>query len=523
MVLHKLGFWVYGYRNFSSRIKGGYSSHEITFGEEPARVKKNKNDILICLAKEGWDRDLQNLSESGIALVDEDILGETVERIMGFPFKKKAKEGPGEIYKWVMALGTLCNYLGISDTIFEGVIEEYFISKGQKVADNNLTAFEEGQKLYQGNNGLPRILPFTFEYKGGLSERRLTKGSDAVAESALSAGCSFISGYPISPASEVFEYLALEFKDDKGNAIQTEDEIAAIDMAIGASYGGATAMVSTSGPGFSLMAEGIGLSYMTEVPVVVVNAQRSGPSTGMPTKHEQSDIDFALTGGHGDLMPLVFCPSSVEEIYEDLPRAFFMAEKHRIPVIFLTDFAMMLSRASIKDVKPLKVPMENIKKDRIVPGMEGKMFHRTANQFGDNGLPTDLPHIRNKMVERRLADFPKEMEDSFTYIEDGDDLLIIATGSTRGAVEIVQQNLKGRISALYPRVLSPFPLEALGTILKKFEKILVLDNNIKGQILNLLKKNYDFHYKFDSLRRFDGEPFGTIEIMKKVMEVVNGG
>ena len=178
----------------------------------------------------------------------------------------------------------------------------------------------------------------------------------------------FRSGYPISPASEVFEYLAREFKDELGTAIQTEDEISALGMAIGASYAGATSMVTTSGPGFSLMVEGIGLAFMSQVPVVLVNVQRSGPSTGMPSKHEQSDIELSLAGSHGDVSPLVFAPSSLEEIYHDLPKAFMMAEKHRTPVIFLTDFAMMISRATIEDVDIPPVPLQELKVQRALPG-----------------------------------------------------------------------------------------------------------------------------------------------------------
>ena len=520
--LHNRGHYLYSYRNFSSRIKGGYSSHEVSFAARPVRVKKENNDILVALSSEAYERDIDHLSPEGLAIVDSEVDTQGDSRVISLPLAATAKEGPGDIYKWTVALGALSAMAGVEPAHMEAVLQEVFARKGQKVIENNIKALSKGFDLAKGKASNPLLI--NLAPLPGEDERVLVQGSEAVAQAALMAGCDFISGYPISPASEVFSHLAREFTpEDRRTALQTEDEISALTMAIGASYAGATAMVSTSGPGLSLMIEGIGLASMTRTPLVIVNAQRSGPSTGMPTKHEQSDLDLALAGSHGDVLPLVLCPSSVEEIYTDLPRAFFLAEKYRSPVIFLTDFALMSARTSINPPSAAALDIDSLKSERAVPGTEGKMFHVTGNQAAPNGLPTDRPHHREKEMAKRVELLTREIEDdAYTEIKGGDKLLLIGIGSTRGAiVSAMESELKEVASAVFPRVLAPFPNKSLSPILERFDKIIIFDANASGQLLRRFRTNSDLHQRFISARKFTGEPFNRGDILEKAREVLS--
>ena len=520
-VLHAAGYWVYGYRNFSSRIKGGYASVEIAFGETPLRVKRESQDVLVFLGADGWERDAREVHAGVLALADHQLTTPTTGGVAFFPFVQAAMEGPGRIHQWIVALGTLAACLGIAQEAFAKPLSAVFARKGEAVLAKNVSALAIGYELAAGREELAcsirAVLSRTPKTRAAV---KLVRGSDAVAEAALAAGCNFIASYPISPTSEVFSHLVRAFQTGRGVAIQSEDEISAIDMAIGASYAGATAMVATSGPGLSLMVEGIGLASATEVPLVVVNAQRVGPSTGMPTKHEQSDLNLSLAGGHGDVLPLVFSPSSLEEIYLDLPHAFYCAEKYRRPVIFLTDSALMTARASVGEVTCPQYAMAAIKETRAIPGTAGRLHHRSGNQLGTRGLPTEVAASRREVFDQRLKMWPEEIDDSFTLLSSGQEMLIVAIGSSRGAVEIALVELEGRVSAIFPRVLAPLPAKALAQHLKQYEKILVLDGNAQGQLLNLFKAHFPCHDRLLSLKKYDGEPFTPSEIIACVKEVL---
>ena len=518
--LHGQGYWTYGYRNFSSRIKGGYASFEVAFGIKPLRVKKEKQDVYVFIGPDGWETDARDIQPGVMALADSSLKTTGVEGVLALPFLQTASSGPGAIFKWVVALGALGAYLGLPQEAFNEPLALIFGRKGTELIAKNRAALDAGYKMAPAPEQRGRFLLLQKSQQKEPSPLLLTRGSEVVAQAALAVGCNFISGYPISPASDVFSYLARSFTSGPGVAIQTEDEISAIDMAIGASYAGATAMVATSGPGLSLMIEGIGLSSATEVPLLVVNAQRVGPSTGMPTKHEQSDINLSLVGGHGDVLPMVFCPSSLEEIGIDLPRAFYCAEKYRRPVIFLTDAAMMTARASVGELCYPHYDLAEMKETRAIPGAAGRMHHRSGNQLGARGLPTEVAAARREAFSERLKMWPEEMEDSFTMLSSGQEMLIVAIGSSRGAVEVAMEELEGRVSAIFPRVLAPLPAKALAQHFAQYEKILVLDGNAQGQLLNLFKSHFACHDRLLSQKRYDGEPFTPSEIIAYVKEVL---
>ncbi|HSL93254.1 MAG TPA: 2-oxoacid:acceptor oxidoreductase family protein [Bacillota bacterium] len=521
--LHAKGFHVYAYRNFTSRIRGGYSSHEIAFGSEQIRSKQAIVNLLIALDREGLRRDLGLVSEAGLVIADEEAIGEQHPGLLAFPIVSKAKEGPGSIFKWTMALGVMGALLDIPQEEWHPILAAAFERKGEKVINTNIEALNLGYGLASDTaiaaSPLPDIGPARGQTRAG---SRLIQGSEAIVESALAVGCDFTAGYPISPASEVFSLLAREFEPGgTRRAVQTEDEISAVFMAIGASYAGATPLVATSGPGLSLMVEGIGLASMTRTPLAIVDAQRTGPSTGMPTKHEQSDLSLALAGGHGDVRPLVVAPSCLEDIFTDLPRAFSLAEEYRSPVIFLTDFALMSARTDVESVQARTVDLSTVRR-RPLPGAPDTMFHSTGNQQGADGLPTDLPKARKAYMLERMQQLNKAPAgENFTHVSSGKDVLIVCLGSTRGAVESAWPEIESVASALYLRLLSPLPTAELGIIFSAYEHILVLDCNASGQLLDLLRSGFSQHRRFTSARRFDGEPFIADDVVKAVREAID--
>lgn len=521
--LHERGFSVYGYRNFTSRIKGGYSSHEVSFSRGRIRAKKQSIDLLVSLDTEAYERDFPFLDERGVAIVEEETAAPANDRLLAIPIRRTAKEGPGDLFKWTVALGAIGSLLDIPAPDWHPILRKAFERKGEIVVEKNFAALELGYDLIEGDppqkNTFPRVFSFLQPTTHGKS--RLLQGSEAIVESALATGCDFAAGYPISPASEVFSLLAREFTpDDRRKAVQTEDEISAVIMAIGASYAGAMPLVATSGPGLSLMIEGIGLASMTRTPLVVIDAQRAGPSTGMPTKQEQSDIALALAGGHGDVKPLVLAPSSIEDIYTDIPRAYYLAELYKSPVIVLTDFALMSARTDVFNSVPLKVDMDSVRGKRSIPGTADKMFHSTGNQQGANSLPTDLPEVRTEYMKRRVETLSQETgAGSFTLLESGKNTLLVAIGSTRGAIEAALPEIENHVSALFLRVLSPLPMSELTRIFDEFKRIIVFDGNATGQLLAHLKANYPSHDRFVSAKRFDGEPFTREDVLAAVKEV----
>ena len=263
--------------------------------------------------------------------------------------------------------------------------------------DNNLSAFYAGAQFIHDNAShlLQRYsLPKTKAIK-----RMFVIGNEAIALGAIAAGAHFMTAYPITPASDIMEYMIKKLPAMGGAVIQTEDEIAACTMAIGANYAGARAFTATSGPGFSLMAEAMGLSAMTEIPLVVVNTQRGGPSTGLPTKNEQSDVMTAIYNTHGDTPKVVLTPSTVEEAFYDTVEAFNIAEEYQCPVIILTDLQLSLGKQTVEPLKYEKVKIRrgNLIQDTALPTInQGDYFKRF--QVTGNGIsPRVLPGTLNGM------------------------------------------------------------------------------------------------------------------------------
>ncbi len=369
---------------------------------------------------------------------------------------------------------------------------------------------------------------------------RMWQGNVACAEGAIAAGCRFFAGYPITPSSEIAEVLALRFPVIGGNFIQMEDEIAAMGAIIGGSLGGAKTMTATSGPGFSLKQENIGFAAMTEVPCVIVNVQRGGPSTGLPTHAAQSDVMQARWGTHGDHPIIVLCPSSVRETYDLTIRAFNLAEKYRMPVILLSDEIIGHLTEKIEIPDPSTIEIIDRKKptdtpenylpyemdDSDIPAManfgEGYRYHVTGLAHDETGFPTNDPKkIRAQMLRlnRKIQRFRDDIVEVETFNTDDMDVLVISFGSTARSAKraVINAREKGvKAGLLRLKTIWPFPDKEIEALYKPVRKIVVAEMNL-GQIAHEVEWATRREKPVVRVNKIDGEPITPIEIYEAII------
>ena len=323
--LNRLGYYLYGYRHFSSRIKGGHTNTKIRFSTTQILSVSDDLDILVASDQETIDVNVHELRVGGVVIADAKFnpsLPETctTATLYAVPFTEIATELGTSLMKNMVAVGASSAVLHIDTEVFEEVVLEIFGKKGQKVVQKNMEAIKKGADYIREQLG-EQLETMKLDPADG-KKRMFMIGNDAIALGALAGGARFMPAYPITPASEIMEYLIKKLPQFGGTVIQTEDEIAACTMAIGANYAGVRALTASAGPGLSLMMESIGLAGITEQPVVIIDTQRGGPSTGLPTKQEQSDLMAMIYGTHGEIPKIVMAPSTVEEAFYDTIKAF---------------------------------------------------------------------------------------------------------------------------------------------------------------------------------------------------------
>jgi 2-oxoglutarate ferredoxin oxidoreductase subunit alpha len=374
------------------------------------------------------------------------------------------------------------------------------------------------------------------------STRKLMQGNEACAQGALYAGCRFFGGYPITPSTEIAEVMARQLPQFGGHFIQMEDEIGSIAAIIGASLTGAKSMTATSGPGFSLMQENLGYAYIAEVPIVIVNVQRGGPSTGLPTKVAQADTMQARYGTHGDYQAIVVAPASVRECFEQMVKAFNFSERFRTPVIMLTDEVLGHMREMITIPEPGElevverekpdVPHEWYHHFEITPTLvspmasmgEGYRYHTTGLTHDQEGFPTAKPEeIKGKLdkLKNKIVRFSDELTQLETEMTDDASICVFAYGTTaRAARQAVHMARDKRIRAglIRPITIWPFPDEQLKELLTHVRRVLVVELN-QGQLINEIERVAPRTCKVAGLTRYDGEVLNPVEIFKRILEV----
>ncbi|MFY3792744.1 2-oxoacid:acceptor oxidoreductase subunit alpha [Ureibacillus sp. MALMAid1270] len=554
MAMNRLGYHLYGYRHFSSRIKGGHTNNKITVRPTPVRAIADDLDILVAFDQETIDVNYKELTENSIILGDSKFdpvkPEDSKAPLFSVPFTEIASELGTSLMKNMVAIGATSALMNLDNKVFQSVVDEIFGRKGEEVVKKNMEAIERGHAAMSELLG-ERVGEWELEPADG-KRRMFIIGNDAVALGALAAGSRFMAAYPITPASEIMEYMIKKLPQFGGAVIQTEDEIAAATMAIGANYGGVRAFTASAGPGLSLMMESIGLSGMTEQPLVIFDTQRGGPSTGLPTKQEQSDLMAMFYGTHGEIPKVVIAPSTIEEAFFDTIQAFNIAEELQLPVIVLTDLQLALGKQTSDPFDYSKIEIRRGKivdselpepenKDyfkryentddgispRVLPGTPNGIHHVTGVEHDETGKPNEAPGNRNVQMDKRFRKLDYLNFDTPVYVNaphEEADILVVGFNSTRGAIEEVQERLSAdgvKVNHAHIRLLFPFPAAEVAPLVAGAKKVVVVENNKTGQLANILKMNVGGHDKVKSITKYDGTPFLPRELENKVKELLD--
>ncbi|AGT32680.1 2-oxoglutarate ferredoxin oxidoreductase subunit alpha [Geobacillus genomosp. 3] len=553
IALNRLGYYLYGYRHFSSRIKGGHTNNKIRVSTTPVRSIADDLDILVAFDQESIDFNFHELRDGGIVIADAKFNPTIPESegvtLYAVPFTDIATNLGTSLMKNMVAVGASSAVLDLDINVYQEVVQEIFGRKGQQVVEKNMEAIRAGAQYMKEQLG-DRMQTMKLAKADG-KKRMFMIGNDAIALGALAGGARFMAAYPITPASEIMEYLIKKLPDLGGAVIQTEDEIAACTMAIGANYAGARAFTASAGPGLSLMMESIGLAGMTETPLVIVDTQRGGPSTGLPTKQEQSDLLAMIYGTHGEIPKIVMAPSTVEEAFYDMIEAFNLAEEYQCPVIFLSDLQLSLGKQTVEPLEYDKIeirrgklvtdelpPLE--KKDnfkryeitedgispRVLPGVPNGIHHVTGVEHAETGRPSEAAGNRKAQMEKRLRklkhiQFKTPVHKNVKHEEA--DLLIVGFLSTRGAIEEAIERLEQdgvKVNHAHIRLLHPFPTEEVLPLVEAAKKVIVVEQNATGQLANILKMNVGHAEKIVSALKYDGNPFLPNEVYTKCKELL---
>jgi 2-oxoglutarate ferredoxin oxidoreductase subunit alpha len=551
-VANRMGYHVYGYKWFSSRIKGGHTNYKVRIADHPVRSATPLLHVLVALDQETIRVEAGELVPGGLVVADSQF-GPTLPdgrpdvRLLTVPLTQIARAAGGVLYRNMAALGATAALLNLPLAAFEDYVGRKFARKGDRVVAENVQALRAAHDATLEALGEPS--PLRLPPADGRGRLLLT-GNEAVALGAVAAGCRFFAGYPITPASGVMEALVQWLPQVGGVVVQAEDEIASITMVTGAAYAGARAMTATSGPGLSLMQEGLGLASAAELPVVVVDCQRAGPSTGMPTKNEQSDLMSLVYGGHGEGPRIVLCPATHEQAFTDTVAAFNLADRFQCPVIIASDLGLAEWKANV-DEADLRLEEVRVERGALVspgelaaleggfrryeftpdgvsarslPGMPGGQYLATGSEHNAFGKVSEDPANRARMMAKRLTkltgvDFP-------SHTLEGDPagrLALVAFGSTYGAVREATERLNREgltTRHVHVRRVAPFPAEELSTALAGAERVLVVEHNATGQLRLLMAQHGVASPATESLRKFDGTLLVADEVVEAARAVM---
>ncbi len=548
------GYYITTYRAFPSEIRGdGKCYYTLRISEHKALTATGDTDILICLDEDTIYEGIQKMSKNGILIYDKDLVPELKETrndiiTYAIPLASIAKQIGSERSRNMVALGIVVGIvknLHLEEQILKD-IELRYKAKPKEVIESNKSALNAGVEY--AHKTLERKDNYDNVQMASTGAKLIMSGNEAIGLGAIASGCRFFAGYPITPATEIMEWLAKELPKFGGKMVQCEDEIAAINYALGASYSGVKSMTATSGPGFSLMQEALGLASMAEIPIVIADVQRCGPSTGVPTKTEQSDLFAAMYGTHGDCPKIVLAPMNVADCFYQTVNAFNFAEQYQVPVIILSDASLGPRRECVDLIDFENLKIINRQKPQLKEGSEYNRYEDTpsgispisspGDLYGEHvvtGLehteanaPTPAPDVHRKMTEKRfrkLETAAGQFSKAKTYGAEDASIGIISWGSTSGPVfeAIDKAKEKGiKVQALYPRTLYPLPTDWIKGFIKNKEVVIVIEANYNAQFKSTIVERCSHINKgteiFEFLK-YDGTPFLPEEILEEIEKV----
>lgn len=542
----RAGREIYTFRTYPAEIRGGHAVYQVRVGADLLLSQGDRLDVLVAFNREAYDKGLPDLRAGGVLVYDSDSFSPDAS-FQGVaypvPVTTLARDQAGSIRaKNIVVLGAVAEIFDVPRDVMVGLIEQRFARKGEEAFSINRRALELGAGYVREH--LTKQDPYRIG-SGQRTGRMVLSGNEAITLGALAAGLDFFAGYPITPASEIMEGLARLLPRVGGRLVQAEDEMAALAMVLGASFGGAKAMTATSGPGLSLMVELLGLASTVELPAVVVDVQRAGPSTGMPTKEEQGDLNLAVWGAHGEAPRIVLAATSVADAFYTIGKAFELAERYQCPVVVLSDQYLGFRKASIdppevdriaEAQRVLAVANGSYQRYAItesgispaaIPGTKGLQHVITGLEHDEQGRPAYDPVRRNRMMAKRARKMALAAREPGMTRRHGVDrpvLGVLGWGSQEGVIReaVARANQEGyQVAALHARMVWPLPEADIQAFLNEVDHVLIPEVNQTGQFANLIRTRFDV--KPHRLNKSDGLPFRPADIYEKIKEVYPDG
>lgn len=530
--LKKSGYFVYTTRDFMSRVRGGHNFSIVRFADKAINSHSNILDGIIALNEETISIHKNKLKDNGFILCDTSINTDD-SRAIRLNINEMAKNIGNPRVAGSISIGVILKLFGESIDTAEEVMKSSLREEFIKI---NIEAIE------QGYNNVESKFP---KLQGDFQDYMMISGNDALALGAIAGGLKFYSAYPMSPATSIMEYLASKSKEAGIVVEQAEDEIAASNMAIGASYAGVKAMTATSGGGFSLMVESIGLAGIAEVPVVLVNVQRPGPATGLPTRTEQSDLRFVISASQGEFPRMVIAVRNQEDAFYQTARALNLAEKYQIPVIILSDQYLADGTSTVKPFDFSKITIEKTANEedisgeylryqytedgispRLIPGKTKHLVAADSDEHNERGWITESATTRIQMVDKRMKKLEKleeELQEPIFLGNEDCQTLFVGWGSTCGpiieAIETLNNTETNKYGALVFGDIYPLPRKKLEEISATAKHIINIEQNATGQLAGLIREVTGIGCT-SSILKYDGRQITAEEI---VDEVLKGG
>lgn len=543
------GYFIFDFNEYPSLIRGGHNVYGARISSQEIYSPRDGIDILVALNQKAIKEHSGELKRDAAVIFDSETvqqpnLGQKVN-FFPLPLTKLAIQAGGQdIMRNNVALGATVFLLQGDFSVFDRVVRDVFSSAKPEIIDLNIKVASAGFDFAQKNFKEP-LQGISFKKRENVKQLFLS-GNDALALGTIKAGCKFFSAYPMTPINALLAYLASKAKELNLVYFQPEDEIAGINSAIGAGHCGVRAMTATSGGGFSLMVEALGMAGMTETPLVVIEGQRPGPSSGLPTWTSQGDLKFVLSASQDDFPRIILAPGDVEETFWLTTKAFNLSEKYQTPVIVLVDKFLCESRQTIEVFDENAVTIdrgflfspenssENYQRYQLTDsgispraraGQAGVSFCVSSYEHDESGFAREDAQTREKMMEKRmrkLEDLQKEVPAPKVYGQRGAKTGLVGWGSSKGAILEAQKILLAnnvKTEFLHFNFLSPFPAGPVARFYKDHKKILLIEQNFTGQLADLIREKTGIETK-EKLLKYDGRPIFPEEIVKRVNEVL---
>ena len=536
----QVGYYVQTFATFPSQILGGPTWTQARVSTSRKFSTGDVLDILVAFNEEAYDSHHADVRSDGIILYDSEHFTPPLdERTIGIPFDELGKKTGNPRAANMVVLGALTKLVNWDTRFIEQFIVKRFTRRrpdDEAIIKSNIVAVHFGRSAL--GEATPSLGQLASPQKPE-GAQILVKGNEALALGALAAGLDFYVGYPISPATPILQFMQRNLIGPDKNAYQSSSEIESINAALGAGYAGCKAMTATAGPGFSLMVEGLGLAWMTEIPLVVVDVQRAGPATGLPTKTEQSDLYIALHPAHGDVNPPVIAPGSVEECFYAAIKAMNWAERYQGPVILLSEAALAeksenIPKPNLSAVKPERRLIytgdgndaqgyHRYREPRLqpmpIPGGPGAYVANGSehDEFGDT---THRPHHHKRLTERRFSKLKLLESDNYERLNAEHAIAVVPWGGSKGPTwEAYQKLTQARVPLAwyYTMELNPLPPKMVEELRAK-QRVLVPELNYQGQFAAYLRS---LGIKAEAITQYTGLPFGVTDLTQRITETLN--